>query len=98
MYTPETEKAMIVQLTRENEALKLSVQYAKRKMNVESVQYLIPLYKVLHNISIFNGLLETCESWGLSYWSGWQLHAILKKEQLLLTLMNYCDSIFHMQI
>ena len=88
MYNPEIAKAMIDQLKRENESLKLSVQYAKRKMTVESVQNLIPLYTGLPNISIFNSLLETCESRGLSYWSGWEPHAILKKEQLLLTLMK----------
>ena len=83
MYNPEIAKAMIDQLKRENESLKLSVQYAKRKMTVESVHNLIPLYTGLPNISIFNSLLETCESRGLSYWSGWEPHAILKKEQLL---------------
>ena len=65
MYNPEIAKAMIDQLKRENESLKLSVQYAKRKMTVESVHNLIPLYTGLPNISIFNSLLETCERRGL---------------------------------
>ena len=41
---------MIDQRKRENESLKLSVQYAKRKMTVECVQNLIPLYTGLPNI------------------------------------------------
>ena len=88
MYKLETAKAIIFQLKRENEALKLSVKYAKRKMTIESVQHLIPLFKGLHNIIIFNGLLETCESRGLSYWSGWVPNASLKKEQLVLTFLK----------
>ena len=85
MYIPEIAKVMIYQLKRENEALKLSVQYAENKMTVESVHNLNPHYTGLPNYKYVQWSLE---SRGLSYLSGLDSHIILKKEQLILALMK----------